>query len=366
MKFEIKKALRRDLKARVALIGVSGSGKTYDGLLIAAGLARNSDGSRGRVVVIDTENRSASKYADDPALGVDFDVLELDTFAPATYVEALRFCEEQGAAAILVDSLSHAWMGKDGALEMVDKAAARSNSRNSFDAWRSVTPQHNALVNALLRCKAHLVVTMRAKTDYVVEEVNGRKVPRKVGLAPVQRDGMEYEFDVVAEIDGDHRLIVTKSRCSALADVVVEKEGVRRAVVTLREWLTSGAPEPETAKTSGSAAAIAQSAEPTTPNPDVPGTASDEPNDLPEHLRGFYARLGEIELPGEAVAVWMKHRAELASLSVPEREACWKALCDRTEVVGKMKNAKVWLKKAIAEEDARRSVGEARTDHSAA
>lgn len=352
MKFEIKKAQRRDLKARVALIGVSGSGKTYDGLLLAAGLARQPDGTRGRVIVIDTENRSASKYADDPALGVDFDVLELDTFAPATYVEALRFCEEQGAAAILVDSLSHAWMGKDGALEMVDRAAARSNSRNSFDAWRSVTPQHNALVNALLRCKAHLVVTMRAKTDYVVEEVNGRKVPRKVGLAPVQRDGMEYEFDVVAEIDGDHRLIVTKSRCSALADAVVEKENVRRAVVTLREWLTSGAPEPEaTAPASPEEPATSPSAESTTPA--APPLDPDDNGPAPSELDGFLARVAEIELPGEAVAVWRKHRAELAGLPAATREYGWKAICCRTEVVGKMKNARVWLKKALAEEDAR-------------
>lgn len=239
MKFEIKKATRSELKARVALIGVSGSGKTYDALIIAAGLARRPDGSRGRVLVIDTENRSASKYAEDPALGVDFDVIELDTFAPDTYVEAIRACEEAGAASIVIDSLSHAWMGKDGALEMKDKATAASRSGNSFDAWRTVTPKHNALVDALLRCKAHLVVTMRAKTEYLVEEVNGRKTPRKVGLAPVQRDGMEYEFDVVAEVNSDHQVIITKSRCSALAEVgVYDKADVRRMTVTLRSWLS--------------------------------------------------------------------------------------------------------------------------------
>jgi len=90
------------------------------------------------------------------------------------------------------------------------------------------------------------------------------------------------------------------------------------------------------------------------------------PVELPAAAEGFYARIGEIELPGEAVAVWMKHRAELASLSAPEREAAWKALCKRTEEVGKMKNAKVWLKKAIAEEDARRAAAEAKSDHQAA
>lgn len=89
------------------------------------------------------------------------------------------------------------------------------------------------------------------------------------------------------------------------------------------------------------------------------------PAEVPASLEGFYARIAEIELPGEAVAVWMKHRAELAALPAPDREGAWKALCKRTEDVGKMKNAKVWLKKAIAEEDARRG-SETKGDHQAA
>lgn len=76
----------------------------------------------------------------------------------------------------------------------------------------------------------------------------------------------------------------------------------------------------------------------------------------PEALQSFYGVIAEIELPGEAVAVWIKHRAELAALPADDRESAWKALCKKTEEVGRMKNAKVWLKKAIADEDARRGV----------
>ena len=68
---------------------------------------------------------------------------------------------------------------------------------------------------------------------------------------------------------------------------------------------------------------------------------------------GFALRVAEIELPGEAVAVWMKHRAELDASGPAVREAAWRALCEHTEKVGKMRNAKVWLEKAITEEDAR-------------
>ncbi len=89
------------------------------------------------------------------------------------------------------------------------------------------------------------------------------------------------------------------------------------------------------------------------PARDVPLT-DPSPAEMSPALEAFAARVTEIELPGEAVAVWMKHRGDLAALPVLERESAWKAICKRTEECGKMKNAHVWLKRAVAEEDARR------------
>ena len=218
MGFTIKKATKEAVRLRFALIGPSGSGKTFSVLAIATQLGQ-------RVIVIDTERGSAAKYAD----LFSFDVLELDTFAPDTYCDAIRACEDAGADVVVIDSLSHAWMGKDGALEMVDKAAARSNSRNSFDAWRSVTPQHNRLVDTMLRCKPHLLVTMRSKMEYVIEEDGrGKKVPRKVGLAPVQRDGLEYEFDVLGEMNADHQMS-SRSRGAACSPIRCSTAPARRS-----------------------------------------------------------------------------------------------------------------------------------------
>lgn len=344
MEFVIKKATRSaDARGRVALIGPSGAGKTWKALAIASVLGRRADGTPGRIIVIDTERGSASKYAQEPELRVDFDVIELDTFAPATYVGAIRACENAGADVVIIDSLSHAWMGKDGALEMVDKISAQSQSRNNFDAWRKVTPEHTKLVDALLRCKAHLVVTMRVKTEYVVEEDSrGKKVPRKIGLAPVQRDSLEYEFDVVGDVNQDHQIVVTKSRCSALADAVVSKEDIFTAAHTYRAWLVE-------------APVVAQPPSEGHDQAGAPGTETEKPasGPTPVELDAFLGRVREIELPGEAVAVWVKHRASLGPLCAMDRESAWRALCKKTEEVGKMKNAKVWLKKAIAEEDAR-------------
>lgn len=228
------KATKKQAKARVALIGPEGSGKTWTGLLFARALA----GDGGRVAVIDTENNSASKYAD----AFDFDTNPLRSFKPAVYIEAIREAEDMGYAALVIDSLSHAWMGKDGVLAMVDAATSRNGSGrgNAFTSgWKEVTPEHNALIDAIVQCRCHLIVTMRSKTEYVIETVNGKQVPRKVGMAPVQRDGMGYEFDVVGEMDQENTLVITKSRCPALAGAVYRKPG-DEAALALKAWLDDG------------------------------------------------------------------------------------------------------------------------------
>lgn len=243
-----KKATRTQAKARVALIGPSGSGKTYTGLLIAHALGK-------RVAVIDTEHGSASKYVGEQPqhsdLRFDFDVLELDTFSPDTYVDAIEAAAKAGYEVLLIDSLSHAWMGKDGALEQVDKGAKKSQSGNSFTAWRDVTPKHNRLVETMAACGMHLIVTMRSKMEYVLEQVevqrNGRSVtitqPRKVGLAPIQREGLEYEFDVVGDIDLEHNWVISKTRCSTFDGAVIDRPGEKFAAQYLA-WLQTGEAAP--------------------------------------------------------------------------------------------------------------------------
>lgn len=263
MTLAFQKATKKAARLRMALIGPSGSGKTFSALRIAAGFG-------GRVGVIDTERGSASKYADRFA----FEVLELETFHPERYVEAIREAEKAGIEVLIIDSLSHAWTGKDGALEQVDNAAKRQKG-NSFGAWREVTPMHNALVDAILRSRCHIIATMRSKTEYVVEQgPNGKQVPRKVGLAPVQRDGMEYEFDVVGDMDGA-ALVVTKTRCSDLAEKVLSKPGEDLGR-QLRQWLTDGAAPagPANDNTQASTPVSASDGKPTGPQKETKGRAA--------------------------------------------------------------------------------------------
>jgi hypothetical protein len=233
-----QKASKRKSKARVAIDGPSGAGKTYTALIAATVLAEG-----GRIAVIDTEHGSASLYSDE----FNFDVLELTNFNPNNYIDSIEAAEQEGYAVVVIDSLSHAWEGEGGALEMVDDATKRSKSGNSYTAWRDVTPVQRRMIDAMLASKCHVIATMRSKMEYVQEkdERTGKTVIRKVGLAPVQRSGTEYEFGIVADMDIDHNLVVSKSRCKALADKVENRPGPK-FWKTFLDWLNSGdaAPAP--------------------------------------------------------------------------------------------------------------------------
>jgi nucleoside-triphosphatase THEP1 len=234
MSLTFKKATKEQAKLRLALIGLAGSGKTYSALSIASHLVPD-----GKIAVIDTERGSASLYAD----RFSFDVLDLERHGPEDYCDAIEAAEQAGYDVIVVDSLSHAWAGRDGALEQVDKIAKREGKSNNFTAWRDVTPKHNRLVDAMLSCKSHLIATIRSKMEYVLEkdEKTGKSAPRKVGLAPIQRDGLDYEFTVVGDMNLSHELLISKSRCSAIGvGDIIDRPGEKMAR-TLRNWLNSGA-----------------------------------------------------------------------------------------------------------------------------
>lgn len=202
------KATREGSHARIALIGPSGSGKSYTGLILATTLANG-----GRVAAIDTERGSLSKYADE----FDFDKVEPESFSPAEYTELIEQAGKEKYDTLLIDSLTHAWSGRDGALELVDRAAKRSQSNNTYVAWRDVTPLHNQLVDSMISYPGHLVITLRSKMEYVLEkDEKGKTYPRKVGLAPIQREGLEYEFDLVGDMNLDNEWIISKSRLRSL------------------------------------------------------------------------------------------------------------------------------------------------------
>ncbi|AEL20052.1 AAA-ATPase [Mycobacterium phage BuzzLyseyear] len=236
MSLSFKPATREASYARIALSGPSGSGKTYTALALGTALA-------DKVAVIDTERGSASKYVG--LNGWQFDTVQPDSFSPLSLVELLGLAAGGEYGCVIVDSLSHYWMGVDGMLEQADRHAVRGNT---FAGWKEVRPDERRMIDALVSYPGHIIVTMRSKTEYVIEEnERGKKTPRKVGMKPEQRDGIEYEFDVVGDLDHDNTLTVVKSRIHTLAKAVVPMPGEEFAH-QIRDWLSDGARVPTVAE----------------------------------------------------------------------------------------------------------------------
>ena len=199
---EFKKATKNETKLRVGISGAAGSGKTFSALKIASGIG-------GKIAVIDTERSSASLYAD----MVDFDVVNLEPpFNPQKYVDAIKTAEAAGYDVIIIDSLSHAWSGTGGLLDLHDNIQKSNKSVNGFSAWKEITPIQNRFIDAILSSKCHIITTMRAKQEYIIEKGEYKTQVRKVGLAPVQRDGLEYEFTLFFEISQEHVATASKDR----------------------------------------------------------------------------------------------------------------------------------------------------------
>ena len=197
---QFNKAERSNCKIKMAVQGPSGSGKTYSSLLVAYGLTKDWS----KIAVLDTENGSASLYSH---LG-SYSVLNLAApYTPEEYIDAIDAAVKQGFECLIIDSLSTEWNGVGGVLDIHSNIPG-----NSFTAWAKVTPRHNAFVQAILQSNIHIIGTMRSKTDYVISEKNGKQVPEKVGMKPVQREDSEYEFTVVFELNQKHQANVGKDR----------------------------------------------------------------------------------------------------------------------------------------------------------
>ena len=252
MALELKKAQRTKAKLRLGISAPSGGGKTLGALLVAYGLMKEKypdlpdEKLWEKIAVIDSENGSGELY-----VGADvekanmkigqYNAVTLNApFEADKYTGALTLCEDAGIEVGIIDSTSHLWAGEGGLLEQQQNATKRSG--NSYTAWRDITPQHNHFVESMLQSNMHIIATMRSKTEYVQEkDSNGHTIVRKIGLNPVQRDGMIYEFTVFFEIDAEHQAFGSKDRTGIYDQktfVITPKIGRE-----LMRWLEGGTSE---------------------------------------------------------------------------------------------------------------------------
>jgi len=221
-----KKAEKSKSKLRLALFGISGSGKTFTSLSMASGLGK-------KIAVIDTEHGSASKYAD----RFNFDVAELQTPKIENYTTLINDAEKNNYDVLIVDSLSHGWQEL---LEDIDKLAKTKYKGNSWSAWSEGTPKQKKFINAILKFNGHIIATMRSNTEYAITKNNNDKVvPVRIGLKPEQGKNIEYEFDMLIELSAEHDAHVLKDRTGKYQDKIIEKPGIELGKELLK-WLNDG------------------------------------------------------------------------------------------------------------------------------
>ena len=200
---DLRQASKKQAKIKLALAGCSGSGKTYSSLLLAYGITNDYS----KIAIIDSESGSADLYAH---LG-NYNVLTLKApYTPERYIQAIETCEQSGMEVIIIDSISHCW---EYILEFHS-----SMQGNSFTNWNKITPRQTAFIQKILTSNCHIIATMRTKQDYVLNDKNGKLVPEKVGLKTIMRDGIDYEFTIMLDIDIRHYAKASKDRTRLFMD----------------------------------------------------------------------------------------------------------------------------------------------------
>lgn len=269
-----KKAIKSQAKLRAALFGPSGAGKTYTALEIGTGITSVIG---GKIALIDSERSSASKYAD----RFEFDQVDLEVKDIDEYVKFIKEAAAAGYSVLIIDSLSHAWQML---LDSVEKLAQAKYRGNTWSAWSEGTPEQRKLVDSIVSFPGHVIATMRSKTEWqTATNDKGKSAPVRVGLAPEQGKGIEYEFDILFEITPDHLAHIIKDRSGKFQDKIINKPD-RDFGKNLVNWLNEGAVPP--------------------PSPSLPSTPPSVPKKPAEDYKSVLDEIGIVlrtESSGERI-----------------------------------------------------------------
>ena len=230
--FAPRKAEKKRVKLKMAVQGPSGSGKTWGALALAKNLW-----PQAKICVIDTENESASLYADK----FTFDTIPLGPpFTTARYVECIDAVVKGGYDMLIIDSITPQWDGEGGILRRKEALERANPNANGYALWSRFTPEHEAFKQIILQSPLHVICTMRSKQEYALQpDEKGKLKPVKLGLAPIQRDQLDYEFTLVFDVNLSHNAAVSKDRTG-----LFDEQGVNLAdpktADAIRGWLESG------------------------------------------------------------------------------------------------------------------------------
>lgn len=226
-----QKAKREQVWIKVLLSGASGCGKSYSALRMAQGIAKKCG---SRIAYIGTEGSRDKYYANE----FDYDLIQLeDPFTIDKYIEAIQAALDSGYKVLIIDSLTHEWKWLN---DTHDKMPG-----NSFTNWGKLKPQHHKFMDKILTSPIHIVATARGKDDWLIEERNGKQVPKKVGMGQQQDKDISYEYTVSLMIDQTtHVASVDKDNTHIFEgryEILTEKDGE-----LLYQWANDGeVPQPK-------------------------------------------------------------------------------------------------------------------------
>lgn len=235
MAFQIKKAVREKIYAKIALIAPSGGGKTYSSLRLATGMKEEIEretGKKAKILMANTEQARGYYYADE----FDYDIVDIEApHNPEKYVELIDFAVREGYDILIIDSSSHEWEGKGGCLELQQQAGG------TYQSWGRVTPRHNKFIQAIADSPIHIIATMRGKDQYEVNKDDKGKVSvQKLGVGSKQREGFEYEFTCTFTIDQKTSMATSQKDNTHIFEnetaVLLSEEHGRRII----KWANSG------------------------------------------------------------------------------------------------------------------------------
>lgn len=233
--FQVKKAKREKIYAKIALMAPSGGGKTYSSLRLATGMAQEIEketGKKAKILLANTEQKRGYYYANE----FDYDIVDVDApHEPEKYVDLVDFAVSEGYDILIVDSTSHEWEGKGGCLELQQKAGG------TYQAWAKITPRHNKFINAIADSPIHIIATMRGKDQYeMTKDDKGKTSVQKLGVGAKQRDGFEYEFSCTFLLDQKTNTAEAQKDNTHLFDhegakILTEGDGIK-----IMQWANQG------------------------------------------------------------------------------------------------------------------------------
>ena len=226
-----QKAKREQVWLKVLLSGASGCGKSYSALKMATGIAKKCNSG---IAYIGTEGSRNKYYANE----FDYDLLELEEpFECEKYMAAIDEAVDAGYKVLIIDSMTHEWKWLN---DIHDKMPG-----NSFTNWGKLKPRHHKFMDKVLNSPIHIIATARGKDDWVLEDKNGKQVPKKVGMGQQQDKDISYEYTVSLMISQDTHVASADKDNTHLFDgrfeVLTEKDGEK-----LYDWANQGeAPTPK-------------------------------------------------------------------------------------------------------------------------